>query len=406
MPKKLLLAILLGTLLASAHASVARAASLVPNGDFTNDCAGVPCNWVASDVDVINRDTSVYRSAPAALRVHMYTSIGGGATNVGCIPVSAGKYDASFWYRTSSTFATSASMSARYFSQPGCDQTYFVNGPTGVNSSPIQDSQWHLATGSFTFPQPGSVKVNLSTYCFKPPQTVCPSAGEDIYFDDVFLARQRLAAPADFDGDGDSDVGVFRPSEGRWYVKDGASVGWGVSSDVPVPADYDGDGDADIAVYRPSEGRWYVNGGATTGWGVSSDVPVPADYDGDGDADIAVYRPSEGRWYVNGGATTGWGLSTDVPVPGDYDGDGDADIAVYRPSEGRWYVKDGATTGWGISSDRAQPGDYDGDGDLEPAVFRPSEGRWYPQGSPFTSWGLSSDVQLALPHAIRKTYYP
>jgi len=205
----------------------------------------------------------------------------------------------------------------------------------------------------------------------------------------------------DFDGDGKTDITVYRASAGAWYVIPSGGgtpygVGWGGdASDKPVPGDYDGDGKTDIAVYRAATGAWYVipSGGGTpygVGWGGdASDKPVPGDYDGDGKTDIAVYRAATGAWYVipSGGGTpygVGWGGdASDKPVPGDYDGDGKTDIAVYRAGTGAWYVipSGGGTpygVGWGgDASDKPVPGDYDGDGKTDIAVYRASTGAWY-----------------------------
>ncbi|MGB7948946.1 MAG: kelch repeat-containing protein, partial [Candidatus Binatia bacterium] len=113
-----------------------------------------------------------------------------------------------------------------------------------------------------------------------------------------------VAATADFDGDGTTDIGVYR--NGAWFIvrsiDGGATVtGWGgLPQDKPLPADYDGDGKTDFAVYR--DGAWFIvrsaDGGVTeTGWGgLPQDKPLPADYDGDGKADIAVYR--DGAWFI------------------------------------------------------------------------------------------------------------
>ena len=200
--------------------------------------------------------------------------------------------------------------------------------------------------------------------------------------------------PADFDGDGDTNISVYRPSNGNWYDMDTGMTSWGLAGDLPVPSDYDGDGTVDVAVYRPSNGKWYVFGHTPTKWGASGDVPMPCDYDGDGSDEFAVYRPSNGNWYIMGQSFTSWGLGGDIPVPADYDGDGACDIAVYRPSNGKWYVYGQGPTKWGATNDIPVPGDYNGDGTDEMAVYRPSNGNWYIMGQSFTSWGLTGDIPV------------
>ncbi len=174
-----------------------------------------------------------------------------------------------------------------------------------------------------------------------------------------FGADTDKLVPGDYDGDWITDVAVFRPTNGTWYVRlsSGASdkvVQFGASDDIPVPGDFDGDGITDIAVYRPSNLTWYVRpsrGGAdlTTLFGIGNGKLIPADYDGDGRTDYAYYNPAKGEWNIKPSIPSllptvsskvySFGAAADIPVPGDYDGDGLTDLAVYRASEGKWYVR-------------------------------------------------------------------
>ena len=200
---------------------------------------------------------------------------------------------------------------------------------------------------------------------------------------------------ADFDGDRKTDISVFRPDTGVWYVQKSNGTGYiiltfGLATDIPTPGDYDGDGKTDHAVFRPSDGTWHMLTKAgfysSRAFGTNGDIPAAADFNGDGRTDLAVFRPSTGVWYISNSDSLGtytimqFGLNGDLPVVGDYDGDGKDDIAVWRPSTGVWYVSrssDGGFTAvaFGISTDRPAHGDFDGDGKNDFAVLR--DGTWY-----------------------------
>jgi cytochrome c peroxidase len=204
-------------------------------------------------------------------------------------------------------------------------------------------------------------------------------------------------APFDFDGDAKTDLGIFRPGAGEWWINRSLSgqtfaLQFGASSDRIAPADYTGDGKADIAFFRPSSGEWYVLRSEDLSFfalpfGANGDIPVPADYDADGKADFAVFRPSTATWFISqsSGAPTRieqFGATGDQPVVSDYDGDGKADIGIFRPAAtgAEWWINR-STAGvmamqFGASTDKPVQGDYTGDGKTDIAIWRPASGEW------------------------------
>jgi hypothetical protein len=253
-----------------------------------------------------------------------------------------------------------------------------------------------------------------------------------------FELRRRVVN--DFDGDGKTDLTVFRPSNATWYVRysslsySTAGAGafqWGLPGDIPIASDFDGDHKTDLTVFRPSNATWYIRysslgySTASAGafqWGLPGDIPIAGDFDGDGKTDLTVFRPSNATWYIRysslgySTASAGafqWGLPADMPLTGDFDGDGKTDLAVFRPSTGSWYILYSslgyatASAGafqWGLPGDIPITGDFDGDGKTDIAVFRPSTGTWYIRysslgysiaSSNFYQWGLPGDVPIA-----------
>ncbi len=212
-----------------------------------------------------------------------------------------------------------------------------------------------------------------------------------------FGSSNDEVVPRDYSGDGTWDLAIYRSSLGKWMVRGVTSAFYGVATDITVPGDYDGDGSADIALFRPGIGKWLVKDGAQVFYGFASDTTVPGDYDGDATTDIAVFRPSLGKWLVRNGAQVFYGSAADTVVPGDFTGDGSFDFAVFRPSTGRWLVKDGPNAYWGAAADTVQPGDYDGDGTLDFAVYRSSVGRWLIRGVTSAYYGSSTDQPVTNP---------
>ncbi|MEP7148286.1 MAG: cytochrome c peroxidase [Acidobacteriota bacterium] len=208
------------------------------------------------------------------------------------------------------------------------------------------------------------------------------------------------ATPFDFDGDGKTDIGIFRPvgAASEWWINRSSTgvtfaLQFGSSTDRITPADYTGDGKTDIAFFRPASGEWYVLRSEDFSFfalpfGTNGDIPVPADYDADGKADFAVMRPSTSTWFISqsAGAPTRieqFGSAGDVPVVSDYDGDGKADVAIFRNAGGvaQWWINR-STAGllalqFGASTDKAVQGDYTGDGKADVAIWRPSTGEWF-----------------------------
>ena len=287
-----------------------------------------------------------------------------------------------------------------------------VGCPAGTNQYAYNEFVWAGWDGGATATIPRDslqyVPLNVPLHLFIDSGTET-SGPYVLRMQDVSISPAGAVTDFDFDGDGKADLGVFRPSDSKWYEKRSAEgeaqFQFGLPTDRIAPADLDGDGKTDIAVFRDGTWWWMKSSDGTVSaslFGQAGDVPVPADYTGDGQAELGVYR--NGQWWAldlsnNQPSVVNLGLATDKPVPADYDGDGRVDQAVYR--DGEWHInrstQGNAVVNFGLATDRPVVGDYDGDGKADPSVYR--DGTWYILLSSdgtwgVFNWGLATDIPV------------
>ncbi len=215
---------------------------------------------------------------------------------------------------------------------------------------------------------------------------------------DAFVFKLNFITPAeappwiyDYNGDGTSDIAIFRSASGLWAVRSVTRVYFGGLQDEPVPGDYDGDRTTDIGIFRPASGLWALRSVSRIYFGGAADETVPGDYDGGGTWSVGIFRPTSGLWAVRGTTRIYFGGSADIPVPGYYDGAGAKEIGIFRESSGLWALRGISLIYFGTSGDETVPGDYDGNGTWDVGIFRGSSGLWALRGTTRIYFGSSPD---------------
>jgi len=191
-----------------------------------------------------------------------------------------------------------------------------------------------------------------------------------------------LPIAGDWNGDGISDVGVFR--NGQFLLRQpititvlGRStttfftitVNFGQAGDLPVVGDWNGDGRDTPGVYRPSTNTFLLTNSATStpptdivaAFGAPGDLPVAGDWNGDGITTVGVYRPSNNFFFLTNSfapvvdITFGLGAPGDLPVAGDWDGDGKDTLGLFRSSTSTFFLDNSFTTNVDVTFTFGQP---------------------------------------------------
>nr|HPJ72479.1 C1 family peptidase [bacterium] len=323
----------------------------------------IPCN----DIDAIK--TAIYNYGPVDASVNAGTAFEG---------YSGGVYSDS---------ATTCSASPCYYSTTNhviCLVGWVDTGP-GTGYWILRNS-WGTSWGESGY-------MRISYYAARVACEACylVSSGGGSSGDNPILAG------GDYNGDGRSDIAVFRPSTGQWLIRGRTKFYFGQTGDVAAPGDYDGDGTTNPGLFRGSAGKWLYRDGATiyqVYYGQDGDIPAPGYWHGNtDDCWVALFRPSNGKWFVYGITQFFYGNSSDIPVPGDYNGNGTTDPAVFR-STGQWLVRNRTRFYYGASGDTPVVADFWYGGADNPGIFRSSTGQWQIRGYTRAYYGTDGDVPV------------
>ena len=198
-------------------------------------------------------------------------------------------------------------------------------------------------------------------------------------------------------------TGVYDPARNEFQLRNSNTPGgadlivpFGAPGDLPVGGDWDGDGVTDVGVYRPERSEFLLRLGSGTvvtifGGGLN-DLPVAGDWDGDGFDTPGFFNDGgrTGQRFFLTNARVGTtsspdfgiivtaGQPGDLPLAGDWDGDGLDTVGFFRPSTNTFFQIDDLAAGvvarsfvFGDPGDLPLAGDWDANGKDDVGVFRP-----------------------------------
>jgi hypothetical protein len=116
------------------------------------------------------------------------------------------------------------------------------------------------------------------------------------------------------------------------------SYNFGLTGDIPLTGDWNNDGKSEIGVFRPSTHMFYLDYNGNGAWngavtdrsynfGLTGDIPANGDWNSDDKTEIGVFRPSTHRFYLDYNGNGVWngalvdksydfGLTGDNPLAG------------------------------------------------------------------------------------------
>ena len=160
-----------------------------------------------------------------------------------------------------------------------------------------------------------------------------------------FLNASNPAAPAP----PIDKVGAFRPVGGTFYLDANGTGTWegcgtdrclsiGMSGDIPIVGDWNGTWSSKVGVFRPSDGTFYLDKNGSGTWegcatdsclqiGQNGDTPLVGDWNGSGTSKVGAFRPADGTFYLDYNGNGVWegcgtdrclriGMSGDTPLVG------------------------------------------------------------------------------------------
>jgi len=264
---------------------------------------------------------------------------------------------------------------------------------------------------------------------------------QDIYVMDPNGANQTRVttnpafdfAPAWGAGSPPDTIGVFRPSTSQWLLRNSNSAGrpnlavdFGQAGDLPISGDWNGDGITDLGVFR--NGQFLLRQATTittVSFGQAGDLPVAGDWNGDGTDDLGVFRngqfilrkpvkPCPACPIVFLSITFNFGQAGDIPVAGDWNGDGFDTVGVFRVAGDCGFRLTNDNANINITADgfctvageipSPVPGDWDSDGIDTPGVYSAALARFFLSNSGTTltapaeiqfNFGTNGDLPVA-----------